>query len=479
MTSPSLIFGRQAEKEKIERLLSSNEPEFLAVTGRRRVGKTYLIDRLLSEHYCFTMIGIQHGTLEQQLEIFATQLARFTKRTVPLEIGGWFEAFEVLRDYLETLPTDRKHVIFIDELPWLATPKSKMLTYLGYFWNNYLSKQPHFLLVICGSATSWIVDKVLSNHGGLHNRVTKRIHLYPFTLAETKDYLLGRNVRMSDSDIVRTYMALGGVPFYLKEVDRGESFPVLVERICFTPGGTLHNEYRDLYFSLFHNAESHIEVVAALATKRGGLSRKEILAAVPSLSEGGFQKVVSELEVSNFISKDAPFGRKKRGTLYRLIDEFSIFYHKFMKSNPTYTPGIFVQLAAGPGFKSWAGFAFEVLCRKHVPAIKRALGIPAVYAEISTLRIPASDGLDGCQIDLLIDRKDDTINLCEIKFHANAFALNKESSRQLAYKRDRFIEYTGTNKQVFITMITNRPMVENEYFREAVDATVLLEDLFK
>jgi AAA+ ATPase superfamily predicted ATPase len=477
--SSAKIFGRDNEKRRINLLLRSNESEFLAVTGRRRVGKTYLVDQTLGEHYCFTMIGLQHGTMEQQLEIFASQLSRFSQQRKPNKYVSWFEAFEALRNYLETLPKDKKQVIFIDELPWAATPKSKMLTYLGYLWNAYLSKEKHFVLVICGSATSWIVDKVLANRGGLHNRVTKRIHLYPFTLKETKQYLMGRGLRLGDNDIARIYMTLGGIPFYLKEIERGESFPLAIDRLCFRPDGALRNEYRDLYHSLFSNAEAHIEVVTALADKRAGLSRKEILQAVPTLSEGTFQKVVSELEVSNFIRKDIPYGRKKRGTLYRLIDEFSIFFHKFMEMNPTYSPGFFTGIASSPGFKSWAGFAFEVLCHRHVSEIKQALGIAGVYSEVSTLRIPPADGWDGCQIDLLIDRRDDTINLCEIKFRNGAFSIDKEYKKRLAYKRDCFINSTKTTKQVFITMISNQPLVENEYFREIVDATVLLEDLFK
>lgn len=473
------IFGRDEEKRKIKALIVSDESEFLAVTGRRRVGKTYLIDQLLGHLYCFTMIGLQDGSMGQQLEIFASQLARFSQRKASYKFEGWFEAFEALRDYLETLPKDRKQVIFIDELPWASTPKSKMLTYLGYLWNNYLSKERHFVLVICGSATSWIVDKVLANRGGLHNRVTKRIHLYPFTLKETKQYLTSRGINLGDNDIARLYMTLGGIPFYHKEVERGESYPVIIDRLCFQPGGALRNEYQDLYYSLFTNAEAHVAVIAALASKREGLSRKEILLAVPTLSEGMMQKVVSELEVSNFIRKDIPFGRKKRGTLYRLIDEFSVFYHRFMELNPTYTPGFFMEIANTPKFKSWAGFAFEVLCHKHVQGVKQALGIAGVYAEVSTLRIPPTDGWDGCQIDMLIDRRDDTINLCEIKFRKEAFSIDKDYKKRLAYKRDCFVNSTKTTKQVFITMITNQPVVENEHFREVVDATILLEDLFK
>lgn len=471
------MIGRKTEIKKIELLLRSERSEFLAVTGRRRVGKTFLIDTLLQDDYCFSLTGIQNGNTQQQLINFGIKLAEYKGSFSPITSQNWQMAFLQLKAHLMTLSKETKQVIFIDELPWVATARSGFIQMLAHFWNDYLSKEKHFLLVVCGSATSWITQKILNDKGGLHNRVTEIIHLQPFTLSETKAFLDAKYLKLTNQQIAKIYMTLGGIPFYLENLRKGESFATAIERICFSPQGILKNEYQNLYQALFNNAEIHKGIVNLLANKQKGLTRTEILEHFEAKSSGSYQRAIEELLVSDFIIENIPFGNKKRGAFYRLIDEYSIFYHRFIKSNRQYTKGLWQQLAASQSYKIWSGFAFENLCHKHINEIKSALGIAAVYTEIYSLRITNTPERAGFQIDLIIDRKDGCINLCEIKFYTGTFTISKSYYEQLIKKRQLFIDYTGTKKQVFLTFITNHGITKNQYANELVDAEVILEEL--
>jgi uncharacterized protein len=474
------MIGRKTESERINALLASSRSEFLAITGRRRVGKTFLIDSLLKDAFCFTMTGIQEGSTTMQLTNFTLKLREYTGKEDLSVPKNWQLAFQELKNHLKTLPTDKKHVLFLDELPWIETRKSGFTQMLAHFWNDYLSKEKHFLLVVCGSASSWIVKKVLNDTGGLHNRVTENIHLYPFTLSETQAFLQSKNLQFSIQELTRIYMALGGIPFYLEQIKKGETFATAIERICFSPTGILYNEYNNLYQALFNGAALHQQIVAILAEKPQGISHTEICKQLGITNASGtYQRAMEELQICDFVQELTPFGRQKRSSMYRLIDEFSVFYHHFMKQNRKFTPNMWQQLAESQSYKIWAGYAFEQLCHKHIPAIKQALGIPAVFTETSSLRAPAHDQEAGFQIDLLLDRKDQAINLCEIKFRNGLFQLDKAEYNALVAKRERFKTYTRTKKQVFITLITNHGIAPNAYSQEIVDVELTVGDLVR
>jgi uncharacterized protein len=472
------MIGRKKDIEKINQLLYSDRAEFLAITGRRRIGKTYLVDTLLQEHYCFSITGIQNGNLTAQLVNFGVKLMDYNGSAEPKIPKNWQQAFLQLKAHLKTLAKGRKYVIFIDELPWMATPKSGFIQMLAHFWNDYLSKEPHFLLVICGSATSWISQKIINDAGGLHNRITENIHLYPFTLAETQAFLQYKGLQFTQQEVAKIYMTLGGVPFYLENLRKGESYATAIERICFSPNGILHNEYSNLFQALFNNPEVHIQILTALSSKQYGMSHTEIM-QIMGLKQptGSYQRAIADLLVSDFIVETTAFGKKKRGSIYRLVDEFTIFYHRFMKPNRKYTQGLWQQLVETQVYKIWTGYAFETLCHKHIDAIKRSLGIASVYTEIFSIGVSPSDAKEGFQIDLLIDRKDNCINLCEIKFYYGVFTITKEEYEKMLALRQRFIDHTGTKKQVFLTYITNHGVAANVYAREIVDAEVRLDDL--
>lgn len=470
------MIGRKKEIEKINRLLTSGRSEFLAITGRRRVGKTFLIDTLLGEHYCFSMTGIQNGNFTAQLVNFGVKLSEYDGTNTPKIPKNWQAAFLQLKAYLKTLSKKKKHVLFIDELPWVSTPRSGFIQMLAHFWNDYLSKEPHFILVICGSATSWISHKIINDPGGLHNRVTENIHLYPFTFSETFAFLKHKGLQFTLQETAKIYMALGGIPFYLDNLRKGESFAAGIERICFSPNGILYNEYKNLFQALFNNAEVHQEIVSLLASRQYGVPHAEIWKHIGlKQPTGSYQRAIEELIISDFVTENMPFGKKKRGLTYRLIDEYSVFYHRFIKTIPKYVPGIWQQLSESQAFKSWAGYAFEMFCHKHIDSIKRALGIAAVYTEVYGFYVPGASQEEGLQIDLLIDRKDGCINLCEIKFYSGPFTITQPEYQALIRKKQRFIDLTGTRKQVFLTFITNHGVAPNAFASEIVDSEVRLE----
>jgi len=302
-------------------------------------------------------------------------------------------------------------------------------------------------------------------------------------LSETKTFLTSKEINLTNHEIAKIYMVLGGIPFYLENIRREESFSACIERICCAPTGLLNNEYINLYQALFSNSDIHMAIVGALAKHKNALTHPEILNKIEIDATGSHQRAIEELLLSNFIVEVSPFGKKKRGIYYRLTDEFSIFFHRFIKPNRKYTAGIWQQLAASQSYKIWAGYAFESLCYKHIDVIKKILGIEAVYTEISTLTVPTTKNLpkdsEGFQIDLLIDRKDDSINLCEIKFHNGPFSINKVYYNQLIQKKQRFIQYTKTKKQVFLTMITNFDLAENAYASEVVDISITLDQIIQ
>ena len=471
------MIGREEQIKTFQLLLDSEKSEFVAVTGRRRVGKTFLIDTVCEKHICFRMTGIQDASLNEQLRNFTSKLVEYSKIILFDAPKDWQTALQHLKAYLQTLPKTKKQVIFIDELPWVNTPKSGFLKMLAHLWNDYLSKESHFMLVICGSATSWITKQVINNKGGFHNRISVNIRLHPFTINETKEFLASKKIKFTDQELVKVYLSMGGIPYYLENIRKGESAMQAIERMCFTETGILKNEYSNLYKALFTNAENHEIIVKTLAVSQGGLTREEILKKSKILPGGPYDRAMEDLILTGFVIEDNNFGNKKRGAIYRLQDEYSVFYHRFIKGNSKNFEGQWSQLSETPQYKIWTGYAFENLCHKHIDKVKSALGIASVYTEMSRINVRATETESGFQIDLIIDRKDNTINLCEIKYYANPFKIDKKYYEELILKKENFKTYTKTKKQVFLTFISNFGIIENEYSREIVDSYISLQDI--
>lgn len=472
-----VIIGRDPEKHLLGEILASPEAELLAVYGRRRVGKTFLIRTTYAKHLAFEFTGIHHASLADQLKNF-TQAIWAVAGVGVGRPANWSEAFAMLQLYLSPLLKQKKQVIFLDEFPWIHTARSNFLQAFGHFWNTWASRQANLVVVICGSSASWMIQKVLNDRGGLHNRVTKRMRLLSFTVAETATFLQHRGIRLNHYQVLELYMAMGGVPQYLKEVKGGESSAQAINRICFSKDGFLQGEFPNLFRSLFDNSQHHTEVIRALSKKAKGLTRNEIIEACSFTSGGGATQVLDELAESGFITPYIPFDRRVKDSIYKLTDEYSLFYAKFIGSAKGFDKDAWQRISDSPSWRAWSGYAFESICLKHITSIKRALGIEGVYTEVSIWRYPGNKDVQGAQIDLLIDRQDRCINLCEIKFVNGEFVIDKKYASELDSKVRVFKEQTKTRKTIFPTLITTYGTRKNDHYVGRVQAEVQMEIFF-
>jgi AAA+ ATPase superfamily predicted ATPase len=473
------LIGRIEEQQILASRLASADPELIAVYGRRRVGKTYLIRTFCKDHIIFEFTGIHESGMKTQLENFSQALQQATKSAVALAIpGNWLQAFAMLDVYIGTLPANKPAVIFLDEFPWIDTHKSRFLQTFGHWWNTSATKKNHLKVIICGSAASWMIEKVIHNRGGLHNRVTQTIRLLPFTLGETQAYLKSRGVLLDHYNQLQLYMAMGGIPHYLRNIDPGQSAAQAIDRLCFTKDGPLRYEFSNLYQSLFAHSDNHERVIRALAAKQKGLTRNEIIDACGFTSGGTTTRILKELEESGFITPYIPFQKNANESIYKLSDEYSLFYLKFIEQAKDTGEGTWLRQYATAGYTAWSGLAFESVCQKHVTQIRRRLGIEGVLTQASAWRFAPGKAAQGAQIDLLLDRQDRCINICEMKFAGGEFIIDKKYAAELDNKLNVFRAATNTRKTLFATMITTYGTRRNEHFLGRIQAEVLMADLF-
>lgn len=479
------IIGRALEIQKLTQMTQNSQPVFLAVYGRRRVGKTFLINEFFRDKgLFFSITGVQEAKLSTQLKNFSLEYAEIFLQGKSIEPPkDWMAAFHQLWGQIKKENPKQKIILFFDELPWLASKRSAFLEALDYFWNKFFSQRENLILVICGSAASWMIQKVISNKGGLHGRITHQIKLHPFTLAETKNYLAEQNVAFDLRQIAELYMAVGGIPKYLSYVEKGLSATQNIQKMCFTREGFLASEFNKLYSSLFNNYEKHIAVVKALANAPYGLSYEELLKRTDLKSGGSTSHLLDELIESDFVGRVAKFGKGVKDHIYQLRDEYSLFYLAWIHKAPLQSlKGVsstyWLKNHQSQAFKSWAGLAFEKMCLQHIDKILAALGIAAVNTmESIWFYKPKQPSEKGCQIDLVIDRDDSCINICEIKFYNDEIDFAKADVEAFDEKLRIFREKTGTQKTLFKTLITTYGLKKNSHSL-AIDQVVTLRDLF-
>ena len=468
------IIGRNTEINRLTDYVNSGKPELVAVYGRRRVGKTFLIKQFFNEKFVFYLSGAENASKQQQLFNFATALNMYSGKEHPI-VENWQKAFVQLEQYLRGLKAKGRKIIFIDELPWLDNAKSGFLSAFEYFLNTFASSQKDIFFVICGSATSWMMNKIIKNRGGLHNRVTRQIWLEPFTLNETEQFLKSKKIVLSRLQIAECYMIFGGIPYYLEQLEKSLSVAQNIDNLFFKKNASLRDEYSKLYSSLFKSPEKYMQIIETLAKKRKGLTRDEVVKFSNISNGGGLTTMLEELELCGFISINYNFATKKNLQLYQLTDFYSLFYLHFVKGMKGVNSDYWSSLVDNSKYQAWAGYSFELLCQTHSSQIRRALGISGVTTYSSGWR--SKDAEDGAQIDFLIDRNDNVINLCEMKFSTKKFLITKDYDENLRHKRGIFIEETNTKKSVHITMITTYGVKHNEYWNN-IQSEVLLDDLF-
>ena len=475
------FIGRTEETARMEGYLASERSEFIAVYGRRRIGKTFFVRHVIHDRDCFSVTGMDNVSMRDQLLNF--NMALRMRFNTDRQAKNWIEAFALLAECLENT-TQTTKIIFIDELPWFDTPKSRFVSALEHFWNSWASARSDVKLIVCGSATSWMINKLINNRGGLHNRVTHSILLKPFTLAECQQYFDSYGFDYSRQEIADCYMVMGGVPYYFTFMQKGYSVAQNVDQMFFASGGELHNEFSNLYRSLFKQADNHIAIVKALASKGKGLSRSEIVEATKITNNGDLSLKLTELENCGLIRSYAPFStvrrktssvRKSRETLYQLVDFYTLFHLKMVQQNTFGNPNFWTELQGNQLYAVWSGYAFEMLCLAHVEQIKAALGISGVQSAVCSWF--GSNGEEHAQIDLLIDRNDKTINLCEMKYSDGDFTIDKDDDEAFRSRVKVFKETTKTRKSLMFTLVTTVGLKRNKYSGR-VQKVVTLDDLY-
>lgn len=474
------IIGREAEKKILRNILGSGEAELVAILGRRRIGKTFLILNYFEKELLFEFAGVHDKSATIQLSNFSAALQMAMKLSVPIAPpNNWHDAFIILSRFLEENLNGEPKVILFDEFPWIHTPKSGFLSAFAHWWNTWASRKSSLKVIICGSAASWMIRNVLYDRGGLHNRVSQTIRLYPFNLKETQQYLISRGIILDPMQLLKIYMALGGIPHYLKKIEIGQSSNQIIDHLFFEKDGALRKEFEVLYQSLFNNAGKHEAIVKELAKKQIGMSRSELISKLNFTTGGTTSQIFDELEESGFITYYLPFGKANRDGIYKLTDEYSIFYLRFVQGRRATGKETWHKIAESQAYVSWCGFAFEAICQKHVAQIKQALGISGIHTEESTWRYVAKHGETGAQIDLLVDRNDHCINVCEIKFSKNEFTIDKDYAGEIDRKIQIFKDQTGTKKTIFPTMMTTFGTKQNINYTGRITSEVVMEDLFK
>ena len=468
------LIGRLEEIKRLTDYVNSDKPEFVVVYGRRRVGKTFLVKQFFKEKFTFYFSGAENASKQQQLFNFSIALNKYCGTEMPL-VDSWQKAFVQLQNYLRKVKTRGRKVIFIDELPWLDNPKSGFLSAFEYFWNTYASSEEEIFLVICGSATSWIKNKIFRNRGGLHNRVTRQIFLQPFTLNETEQFLKSKKLVLSRYQIAECYMIMGGIPYYLEQLEKQYSLEQNIDNMFFHKTGVLRDEFSRLFSSLFKSPQKHLHIIEVLAQKRKGLLREEIVKFSKIPDGGGLTDILEELELCGFISINNNYLTARNNKLYQLTDFYSLFYIHFIKSGKITDKNFWTNALNTPLHNTWTGFSFELLCQSHIKQIRNKLGINGVTTYTSAWRSRDKD--DNVQIDLIIDRNDNVVNVCEIKFSRKEFIITKEYDKKLRNKAWTFAEKTHTKKAIHITMLTTYGVKYNEY-RGNIQSEVVLDDLF-
>ncbi len=475
------LIGRAHECEELSKALSSKRSEFIVLYGRRRIGKTFLVRSFFEDCFDFHYVGAHKMKTVFQLRNFRKELMRFSGDATLPEFSNWMEAFEYLENYLEKLDAGHRKVLFFDEMPWIDSKQSDFVAALEYFWNSWVASRDDIVLIACGSATSWMADKIIANQGGLHNRITRQIYLRPFTLHECQEYLENRSFDWDSRQIIECYMILGGVPFYWSLLEPQLSLPQNVDRLFFRRDGALRCEFDELYNALFSNAERYISVVRALSGHHDGMTREEIMKA-SNLSGGNLTKVLKNLERCDFIASYSQFGSKSKNTIYRLCDFYTLFYFKYLHEERNYDEEFWTHHFQSQQVVVWEGFTFELICLAHLTQIKKALGISGIGTKVSAWRyVPNKSSSNelpekGAQIDLLIVRDDKMINLCEIKFSDGKFTITKEYEEHLRERLSIFRQVTHNNYGVLHTFITPYG-IANGIHNSIVNAEVTAESL--
>lgn len=477
------IIGRKYEQQLIKERCESGKAELVAIYGRRRVGKTFLVRKMFDDQFAFSFTGIYEASRIVQLENFRAALQQYSGQPIP-RLKDWFEAFAALRQYLETLAPTSQIIIFLDELPWMDTPRSNFISAFGYFWNSWASDQPNLKLFVCGSATTWMLSHLIGDKGGLYGRVSRAIYLAPFTLGETEAFLRDtKGMVLSRQQVLDTYMILGGIPYYLDMLEVGRPLDESIDRLFFAQGAPLANEFEFLFRSLFKDSKNYRRVVEVLSTKMKGMSRKELIEALKLKGGGQLSEILDNLLKCDFIRKYSAIGKSERDALYQLTDLFSLYHLRFVANSNGQDERFWSNMRNDGSRTAWSGYAFEQICFHHIPQIKKTLGISGILSNVHSWAcrpFVTADGSKwkGGQIDMLIDRADGVINICEMKYAKEEYVIDANYEQHLRERISSFRAATQTKKSLLQTFVTTYGVKRNIH-SGIVASEIKMDDLFE
>lgn len=484
-----MLIGREKEQKRLLQVVSEEDSMFVALYGRRRVGKTYLVRETFNNTFTFYHTGLAKSPMKKQLAAWRLSLREYglKKATLP---HTWLDAFEALKEIIRQSDEPKK-IIFIDELPWMDTQRSGFIPALEHFWNGWASARKDVVLIVCGSATSWIIKKILKNKGGLHNRVNTKIHLQPFSLNECECYATHRKLGMNRRQLMEAYMIMGGIPFYWSKLERNLSLAQNIDNLFFNPDGELHDEFDELYASLFKNPEPYITVVHTLGTKRIGMTRDELIDEAGLQDNGRLTEILKDLEACGFIRRYTNFALKTKNAVFQLIDSYTLFYYRFIQFNTGADECFWSRQSGSNIYYNWCGLAFERVCLLHVAQIRKALSIFGTISRVCSWYLPAlpkkqddqtkpsnAPKPKGAQIDLLIDREDGVIDLCEMKYTKQPYEVTYDDEQKVQNRRDRLKAETGTDKSIHLILVSASGVKPNGYSDEFQDI-ITADALFK
>ncbi len=471
-----MIIGRKEEIQRLTRAYKSDNSEFVAVYGRRRVGKTYLIRRAFEGKFTFQHAGVYNVSNQEQLNVFHRNLIEQGLSPRESAPKDWFDAF-ILLQHLVSKSRARRKVIFLDELPWMDSRNSGFIPAFEHFWNSWASARRDILLIICGSATSWIINKIFRSKGGLYNRVTYRMRLKQFSLCECEELARMLKLSLSRNMIIEGYMAMGGVPYYWTKLDPALSIGQNINNLFLKEDGELHDEFRYIYESMFSTPDKYISVVEALSGKQCGLTRDEIIAQARLDSNGRLSRILTDLIECGFVRKYCGLDKKTKSAIYQLTDCYTLFYYHFVKSAHGIDEEYWTKIMKTPAYATWCGLAFERVCLLHTRQIKAAIGISGILANLYSWFVKKNDYHPGVQIDLLIDRADNVLNLCEIKYAVNGYDMTSAAYTALKTKISVLERYVPARKFIAPVLITSNGVKRNKYSDE-IHSQVTADQLF-
>lgn len=483
-----MLIGREKEIKELNELYHSEDAELIALYGRRRVGKTYLIDEVFRDKLNFRHAGLSPIDSEKEnvkAHLMKDQLTHFFRSLTMQGYKGkktpesWLEAFYMLEDLLvEKYKDNERIVVFLDEMQWLDTPKAKFMTGFEAFWNGWACHRKNLMVIVCGSSSSWILTNIINNHGGLYGRVTFEIKLKPFTLRECEQFLTSKEIRMSRYDVIQAYMMVGGIPYYLRYFNKRLSLAQNINEIFFADEAPLKDEFNRMFASLFKNAEPIKQIIKAIASKNKGITRKELSEITGVTDSGEVTRQLNALIAGDFIIKYKSFGDNKRDEIYKLVDPFSYFYLTFLDKSSDNRNIDWINIEDSSRVLSWKGYAFENVCWNHIHQIKMALQIGGVSTTEALWSKRGDENTRGTQIDLIIVRKDNVVHMCEIKFYNDEFEVDKEYHLILERRKKMLREHISKRATIHNTLITTYGLRKTNYFGDFVHV-LTIDQLFE